>query len=325
MQQRTILITGGAGYIGSHVNKMLIQAGYRTVILDNLSRGSQKVLPPSQDFVEGSCGDVSILQTLFQRFNFHAVMHFAAYIDVGESVNDPAKYYQNNVVETFTLLKSLVQHKIKTFVFSSSAAIFGYPEKVPIKENHPCKPINPYGESKLMVEKILRDFDAAYGLKSCCLRYFNAAGGDPEGIIKNYQKKSSNLIPIVLRSLLSDTGVVTINGTDYPTPDGTCVRDYIHIEDLGAAHILGMERLFAGLPSSQYNLGNGQGYSIREVIQAAEKVTGIPVRVQEGPRRPGDPPLLVADSTKARSELGWNPRYPSLEIMLDHAWRALHP
>lgn len=320
MEKKTILVVGGAGFIGSHINKMLNLAGFQTIVLDNLSLGNRLTVPYGQ-FIEGDMGDRPLLNQIFQDHKIDAVMHFGAFIDVGESVKDPAKYYLNNVSKTQVLLQALLHYQIKTFIFSSTAAIFGYPETRYISENHPCHPINPYGEGKLMVEKILRDFDAAYGLRFCSFRYFNAAGGDPQEEIKNYQTRSTNLIPIVLRSLKTGS-IVTINGNNYPTPDGTCVRDYIHIDDLGSAHIKGMEELFKGASSNYYNLGNGEGYSIREVINTVQKVTGMKVKTQDGPRRPGDPPILVADSSKASTELGWKPKY-NLETMILHAWRAM--
>lgn len=317
---KTVLVVGGAGYIGSHVNKMLHQAGYHTVVLDNLSKGDRRAVTTGT-FIEGDIADEKCLDQLFQTYPIDAVLHFAALIDVGESITQPANYYQNNVAATLTLLKALVRHKVNTFIFSSTAAVYGVPQQNLISEQHPCAPINPYGESKLMVEKILRDFDRAYGLKSSCLRYFNAAGGDPEGEIKNYKKKESNLIPLALQSLKSN-GQLTIFGTDYPTPDGTCIRDYIHIWDLGTAHFRAMEQLMAGGNSSTYNLGNGSGYSVHEVITAIEKVTGKKLNVKVGERRPGDPPILVADARKAKRELGWQPAYPSLEMMIKHAWES---
>jgi len=320
-KSQTILITGGAGFIGSHVNQMLSQEGYQTVVLDNLSHGSRSAIQTGA-FVEGDIGDRKILEQIFQTYPIAAVMHFASFIDVGESVRNPHKYYENNVSKTLILLETMVRFGVLKFVFSSTAAIFGNPLKVPLDEDHPCQPINPYGRSKWMVEQILHDFDIAHGLKFCSLRYFNAAGGDPKGIRKNYQKHSSNLIPLVLKSL-KKSGSLTINGTDYPTPDGTCVRDYIHIEDLGDAHLKGLEKLLSGFPSSCYNLGNGKGYSVKEVLIATEKVTGKTVNAIEGPRRAGDPPILVADSKKAFREFGWQPRYPDLEDMIEHAWRAM--
>jgi UDP-glucose 4-epimerase len=318
---QTILVAGGAGFIGSHVNKMLNRAGYRTLVLDNFSQGHPLTVKNGQ-LIEADIGDRSALNAIFAKEKIDAVMHFAAFIDVGESVRNPAKYYFNNVVNTLTLLETMIAHGVKTFIFSSSAAIFGIPQTSYIAEDHPCCPINPYGESKWMVEKMLRDFDVAYGLRFCTLRYFNAAGGDPQGEIKNYQTQPTNLIPLILRSLKSSQDPLTIFGTDYPTSDGTCIRDYIHIEDLGAAHIQSMEKLFAGAPSACYNLGNGQGYSVRDVIKATEAVTGKKVSFKEGPRRPGDPPILVAKADKAWQELGWKPQYAALEKMIEHAWMA---
>jgi len=319
-----ILVVGGAGFIGSHVIKLLNKAGYQTIALDNLSRGNKKMVQ-SGLFIHGDLSDSTLLDKIFSEHPITAVMHFAALTDVGESVINPIKYYTNNVANTLTLLNAMQKHSIKTFVFSSSAAIFGNPIHDKIAENHPCNPINPYGTSKLMVEQILADIDHAYGIKSCCLRYFNAAGGDPDGLLKNYNfpRKETNLIPIILKSLTEPNGVITINGTDYPTPDGTCIRDYIHIDDLATVHITAMDQLLNGAPSNQYNLGNGHGFSIREVIAAACKVTGQKLQVREGPRRPGDPPILVADSQKARKELTWKPKYPSLELMIEHAWKAI--
>lgn len=323
MNKKTILVTGGAGYIGSHVNKMLHKAGYATIILDNLSRGFEQSVVKGT-FIKGSTGDKKLLKTVFSSQKIDAVMHFAACIDVGESVENPAKYYQNNVCSTLELLDSMKGHQIKNFIFSSTAAIFGLPQKQKIDENHQKSPINPYGYSKLMVETILSDFDKAYGLKSCCFRYFNAAGGDPECQIKYQNKKESNLIPLILNSLKNPDGKITIYGTDYDTKDGTCIRDYIHVNDLGSAHILGLEMLLGGAESCCYNLGNGSGFSVREVIAAAEKVTGLKVNAIEGDRRPGDPPVLVADSCKAQVELNWKPVYSRLEDMIAHAWTAMN-
>jgi len=323
MSSKTILIAGGAGFIGSHVAKMLALHGYQPVIFDNLSSGSRKAVKYG-DFIEGDLANKAELQKIFEEFNISAVMHFAALIDVGESVTDPAKYYANNVTNTLILLETMRRFGVKSLIFSSSAAIFGLPQQARITEEHVCQPINPYGETKLIVEKILRDYDMAYGIKSSALRYFNAAGGDPSGEIKNYKHKETNLIPLVLRSLMQADGKLTINGTDYPTPDGTCIRDYIHIEDLGLAHILALQKLLEGGDSANYNLGNGNGFSIREVIHAAETITHLKVNVIEGPRRAGDPPILIADSQKARRELGWVPRYSNLETIVEHAWLALH-
>lgn len=320
--KQTVLITGGAGFIGSHVNQMLCQKGFPTIVLDNLSQGKREAVP-SGIFVEGDLMDRPLLKKIFSSYSIDAVMHFAASIDVGESVRQPALYYHNNVANTLNLLETMIEHGTKTFVFSSTAAIFGIPQTETISELHPCNPINPYGESKYMVEKILKDFDDAYGLKFCALRYFNAAGGDPSGKLKNFKSHETHLIPLILKSLEDPTKKVTIHGTDYPTRDGTCIRDYVHIWDLGSAHILGMEKLFQQRESCSYNLGNGQGYSVREVIAAAEKVTKHKVSFSEGPRRAGDPPFLVADATKAHIEMGWQPLYSDLETILLHAWQGL--
>lgn len=318
-----ILIVGGAGYIGSHVNCRLAQLGYKTIVLDNLSRGDRRAITHGQ-FIHGDIADSTLLKDLFSRYEIETVMHFAAYIDVGESVLDPKKYYFNNVVNTLNLLEVMQSQGIPYFIFSSTAAIFGNPLEIPVAENHVKNPINPYGRSKLMVEKILADFDQAYGLKYACLRYFNAAGGDPEGKLKNYKLKESNLIPVALKSLKEPQSVITLFGTDYPTFDGSCIRDYIHVYDLADAHILAMQRLQNKSPSCQYNLGNGQGFSVRQVIQAIQTITGKQLNVVEGPRREGDPPILIADSSKAIDELKWECRYPSLEIMIEHAWLALN-
>ncbi|NGX57283.1 MAG: UDP-glucose 4-epimerase [Chlamydiae bacterium] len=316
----TILVVGGAGFIGSHVNQRLHDNGYKTVVLDNLSRGARQAVIEG-DLVEGDFGDRALLEKLFEQYSFDAVMHFAAFTDVGESVQNPALYNEDNVVNTITLLNTMVKHKLNNFIFSSSAAVYGTPGKDQVTETDPTIPINPYGMTKLMVEQILQRYDHDYGIKSCSLRYFNAAGGDPAGIIKNYKKKENNLIPIVLRSLINNSSV-TIFGTDYPTPDGTGVRDYIHVMDLADAHILAMVQLFNGGSTTCYNLGNGNGYSVRDVISMAEEVTGMKVDVIEGPRREGDPAILMADATKAQNELGWEQQHPDLKSMIQHAWNS---
>lgn len=320
MPSPNILIAGGAGFIGSHVAKMLERRGYRPVVFDNLSSGSQKAIGDIP-FILGDLARTEDLDLAFKKFPFNAVMHFAALIDVGESVVNPLKYYVHNVSYTLNLIEAMQRHNVNALIFSSSAAIFGLPQQPRINEDHPCRPINPYGETKLMVEKILRDCDTAYGLKSSCLRYFNAAGGDPLGEVKNFKRKEANLIPLVLRHLKNPSQPVTIFGADYPTPDGTCIRDYIHLEDLGTAHILALEQLLKTNVSTNYNLGNGNGFSVREVIRAAKSVTGLKVSVIEGSRRAGDPAQLIADARKARRELGWTPHY-TLEQMIAHAWQA---
>jgi UDP-glucose 4-epimerase len=290
--------------------------------LDNLSQGNRAAV--SEDvLIEGSIESKKDLEKVFSENSIQVVMHFAALTDVGESIVEPAKYYLQNVSNTLNLLETMRKYEVKALVFSSSAAIFGIPNSPRINEQHSCLPINPYGKSKLMVETILNDYDIAYGLKSSCLRYFNAAGGDPEGKIKNYKRKDNNLIPLILRSLLhSKYGSITIFGTDYPTFDGTCIRDYIHVNDLASAHILAMEHLLKEKKSSQYNLGNGNGYSVREVIDSVERVTEKKVKVVEGAKRPGDPAILIADSEKAQRELKWHTKFPELDTMVAHAWQA---
>jgi UDP-glucose 4-epimerase len=324
MAVKTVLVVGGAGFIGSHVAKMLSRRGYNVLVFDNLTTGSRQAVVKGT-FIEGDLANPKDLENVFSQTPIDAVMHFAAHINVGESMHDPLKYYRSNVVNTLNLLEAMKRYQVNTLVFSSSAAIFGLPHAPKIAEDAPCLPINPYGQSKLMVEKILADCDRAHGLKFSCLRYFNAAGGDPEKEIKNDTNQSTNLIPILLRNIKQTKAPsITIFGNDYPTPDGTCIRDYIHIEDIGSAHILAMEQLFKSKHSTYYNLGNGNGFSVREVIQAAERVTGHRVKAIEGPRRPGDPAILIADSQKAQRLLGWQPHYTSLDTIILHAWQALN-
>lgn len=322
MQKTNILVVGGAGFIGSQVTKMLSYKGYNPIVFDNLSTGHREAVKYGT-LIEGDLAHPQDLDIAFEQYNFAAVMHFAALIDVGESINDPLKYNLHNVGYTVNLIQAMRRHRVKSIIFSSSASIFGMPDQSNIDENHPCHPISPYGHTKLTVEKILRDCDNAYGIKSSCLRYFNAAGGDPDGEIKNYKQKESNLIPLALRSLKDPTKPLTIYGTDYPTQDGTCIRDYIHLDDLATAHILAMEKLMQDRASTNYNLGNGNGFSVKEVIKAAESVTKLKLNFVEGPRRQGDPPRLVANAQKAQRELGWTPRYTSLHDMISHAWKAL--
>lgn len=321
MANKRVLVVGGAGFIGSMVNKMLIRAGYEVVVLDNLSKGRRKAVLLDIPFIQADLADCSAINDVFASEAFDAVMHFAAFTDVGESVNEPSLYYQNNVVNTINLLEAMRRHQVRTLIFSSSAAVYGLPLTEPLTESHPCQPINPYGESKRMVELILRDYDQAYGIRSCCLRYFNAAGGDPEGEIGNYKTKENNLIPVAIDCLLHNRPV-TIFGTDYPTPDGSCIRDYIHVYDLGSAHIAAMERLWEGSPSSTYNLGNGRGFSVKEVLASLKKVTGQSLVIHEGARRPGDPAILIADATRAQKELGWRPQFADLETIISHACHA---
>ncbi|MBW4688532.1 MAG: UDP-glucose 4-epimerase GalE [Komarekiella atlantica HA4396-MV6] len=319
----TILVTGGAGYIGSHTVLALKQAGYDVVILDNLVYGHrdlvEKVL--QVELVVGDTADRPLLDHLFKTHDIAAVMHFSAYAYVGESVTDPAKYYRNNVLGTLTLLEAMLAASVNKFVFSSTCATYGVPEFVPIPENHPQNPINPYGATKLMVERILSDFDTAYGFKSVRFRYFNAAGADPSGLLGEDHNPETHLIPLVLMTALGKRESISIFGTDYPTPDGTCIRDYIHVSDLADAHVLGLEYLLKGGNSEIFNLGNGSGFSVREVIASAEQVIGVSIPVEERDRRPGDPPILIGSSEKARTILGWQPRYPSIKDIVDHAWQ----
>ncbi|MEB3149627.1 MAG: UDP-glucose 4-epimerase GalE [Sphaerospermopsis sp.] len=321
-QKPTILVTGGAGYIGSHAVKALLQAGYQVLILDNLVYGHRDLVEQvlQVKLIEGDIEDRPLLDHLFQTHKIEAVMHFSAYAYVGESVTDPDKYYRNNVVATLTLLEAMLAASIKKFVFSSTCATYGVPKFIPITEDHPQNPINPYGATKLMVERILSDFDVAYGLKSVCFRYFNAAGADPSGLLGEDHNPETHLIPLVLQTALGQRQSISIFGTDYPTPDGTCIRDYIHVSDLADAHILGLEYLLKGCESNVFNLGNGNGFSVREVIAAAQEVTGINISVQECDRRPGDPPSLIGSSEKARKILGWQPIYPNIKDIVTHAW-----
>ncbi|NGZ86234.1 UDP-glucose 4-epimerase GalE [Duganella aceris] len=314
-----ILVVGGAGYIGSHMVKRLRRAGYQPVVLDNLSQGRRDAVGPAQ-LIVGELGDDSVLDVIFQAWPIAAVMHFASYIQVGESVAQPATYYENNVSNTVALLRAMVRHNVPRFIFSSTAAVFGNPDYVPIDERHPKAPINPYGHSKLMVEQILGDFDAAYALRSCCLRYFNAAGADPEGELGECHEPETHLIPLVLQAASGRRAAITVYGRDYDTPDGTCIRDYIHVQDLCDAHLLALEGLLDGAGSSRFNLGNGAGYSIDQVIAAARRVTGRDIVVLDGPRRPGDPARLVADPQLARDVLGWTPQYGDLDAIIAHAW-----
>lgn len=315
-----ILVVGGAGYIGSHMVSLLADADYGVVTLDNLYSGHRDAVIAGE-FVEGDLGDRAVLDRLFADHAFDGVMHFAAHIEVGESVRNPSKYYLNNFTNTQTLLDAMLDHGVGVFIFSSTAAIFGEPRYTPIDEDHPKAPINPYGRSKWMVEQSLKDYDNAYDLKSIALRYFNAAGADPEGRVGERHDPETHLIPLVLQAASGRRENITVFGTDYDTPDGTCIRDYIHVSDLCEAHLLALQCLLDGGASDRYNLGNGQGYSVRQVIDTAQKVAARPIPVVYGQRRAGDPARLVADSMRAKSELGWNPRYGELETIIRHAWR----
>ena len=321
-ENSTILVTGGAGYIGSHTVYALKKAGYKVIIIDNLVYGHRDLVESvlQVELIEGDTSDRQLLDELFKSRDIAAVMHFSAYAYVGESVKDPAKYYRNNVIGTLVLLEAMLAASIKKFVFSSTCATYGVPKTVPIPEDHPQNPINPYGESKLMVEKILSDFNNAYDLRSVRFRYFNAAGADPSGLLGEDHNPETHLIPLVLQTALGKRESISIFGTDYPTTDGTCVRDYIHVNDLADAHVLGLEYLLKGSDSAVFNLGNGNGFSVKEVIETAKQVTGKNIKAIECDRRPGDPPALIGSGDKARQILGWEPKYPDLKDIITHAW-----
>ena len=319
-----ILVTGGAGYIGSHACKALALAGYTPVAYDNLVYGHRWAVKWGP-FEEGDIHDRDRLDRVMKKYSPEAVMHFAAYAYVGESVTDPYRYYRNNTAGTLTLLESMRDHQINRIVFSSTCATYGIPDQLPIAESHPQQPINPYGASKVMVERMLADAGTAYGLRSVSLRYFNAAGADPDGEIGEDHDPETHLIPLVLDAAAGRRERVTIFGNDYKTPDGSCVRDYIHVTDLARAHVLAFEELRSTKESGDffrsYNLGNAQGYSVQEVIDTAAKVTGGAIPVRTGERRPGDPPILVGDAGKIQKELGWRPQYGSLEQIIGTAWQ----
>lgn len=317
---QSVLVVGGAGYIGSHMVKYLVESGHRVTVLDNLSSGHRDAVQGAH-LIEGDLADTALLEDLFTVYTFDTVMHFASYIQVGESVKKPDIYYQNNVGNTLNLLDAMVRHAVKRLVFSSTAAIFGEPEAIPINEHHPKRPLNPYGRSKWMMEQILADYDHAYGLKSACLRYFNAAGADPSGLLGERHDPETHLIPIALEVALGKRKQLSVFGTDYATPDGTCIRDYIHVNDLCQAHQLAMEYLHCQQQSIAVNLGNGQGFSVQEVINTVQQVTGLTLNVEYGERRDGDPAQLIADSQLARDLLGWKPVYPALVDIVTHAWR----
>ena len=314
-----ILVVGGAGYIGSHMVKHLLRAGHEVIVADNFSTGYRDALVGGQ-LVELDIADAISLDALFGTRKIDVVFHFASFIQVGESVQEPGKYYANNLAATLTLLQAMERAGIKRFIFSSTAAVYGDPAYVPIDEAHLKAPINPYGRSKWMVEQMLEDFDRAYGLKSVCLRYFNAAGADPDGQLGERHDPETHLIPLILQAASGRRAAITVFGRDYDTPDGTCIRDYIHVADLVAAHSLALDYLLAGGASTAFNLGNGQGFSVQAVIDTAQRVTGREIAVIDAPRRAGDPPRLVADSRRARELLGWQPRLAALEKIVEDAW-----
>ncbi|MBM4350128.1 MAG: UDP-glucose 4-epimerase GalE [Deltaproteobacteria bacterium] len=315
-----ILIVGGAGYIGSHVNKLLTKKGFETVIFDNLSRGHRGFVKWGELF-EGDLLNIDQLRSCFENRRIEAVMHFSAFALVEESVLQPETYYRNNVIGTLNLLQVMREFGVKHFIFSSTCATYGHPEKIPIPEDHPQNPINPYGWTKLLVEQVLKDYDRAYGLKHINLRYFNAAGADPEGDIGELHQPETHLIPLVIEAAMGLRQEIRIFGTDYPTRDGTCIRDYIHVMDLADTHIRALQYLMDKNRSDSFNLGNGNGHSVREVIEAVRKVSQKDFKVVEAGRREGDPPVLISSSKKAIETLKWKPQYEDLETIIETAWQ----
>jgi UDP-glucose 4-epimerase len=318
VNSRKLLVTGGAGYIGSHTVRLLLKQGHDVVVVDNLSKGYRHNVPEGR-LRELDLADTAALASLMREHGTEAVIHFAAFIAVGESMREPERYFANNVSGSLSLLTAMVQAGVKHIVFSSTAAVYGNPQGSPIAESFPIQPVNPYGESKVMVETMLRWFDRIHGVTSVCLRYFNASGADPEGRLGEEHEPETHLIPLLLRAVMTGKPV-TVFGADYDTPDGTCIRDYIHVNDLAQAHILAVEHLAGGGASDQFNVGTGTGHTVMEMIHAVEAVTGRKVPYTMGPRRDGDPPSLVAASDKLRTGLGWSPEYPELRTIVQHAW-----
>ncbi len=315
-----ILVTGGAGYIGSHAVRALKKSGFETLVLDNLIYGHADFVQPDE-LLKGDLEDRQFLDQVFQNHPIEAVLHFAAYAYVGESVANPSKYYHNNVGCTLNLLDTMVKYHVRHFIFSSTCATYGEPLSIPIDENHSQRPINPYGRSKFMVEQILDDYDKAYYIKSVRLRYFNAAGADPEGGIGEDHVPETHLIPLTLDVAINQRPHISIFGTDYPTRDGTCIRDYIHVTDLADAHVLGLQYLKQGGKTDVFNLGNGNGFSVKEVIDVAREVTGKEILAIEAERRAGDPAELVGSSKKIKEILGWSPKYTELKTIIETAWQ----
>lgn len=318
----TLLITGGAGYIGSHTVKHLLNQGEKVVVVDNMVFGHREALDLGRvTLVEGDLGDAELMDRVFAEHQPEAVLHFAAYAFVGESVEQPLKYYQNNVTAPLALLEAMKKHGTRRFIFSSTCATYGNPQYMPMDENHPQVPVNPYGASKLMLERVLLDCGVAWGLQSVFLRYFNASGGDLEGEIGEDHTPETHLIPRILMAAKGEIEHITVFGTDYATPDGTCIRDYIHVNDLARAHALALDHLRCGRESTAVNLGTGRGFSVREILATAEAVTGRSIPVSYGPRRAGDPPELVANPAKAKEVLGWEAEYKDPRQHIESAWK----
>lgn len=315
-----IFVTGGAGYVGSHCVRRLIAGGHRVTVFDNLSKGHRAAVPAEAAFIPGDLGNIDQIKAAFEQTRYDAVMHFAAFIEVGESVTDPLRYYRNNVVNTLQLLEQMQAFDIRRMVFSSTCAVYGEPPDLPITEDMPKAPINPYGHTKLAVEWMLADSAAAWGLGSVALRYFNASGAASDGTIGEDHSPETHLIPLVLQVALGQREVIKVFGADYPTPDGSCVRDYIHVEDLAEVHLRAIEGLKEG-QAEAFNVGTGQGQSVLEVIAAAREVTGRPIKHEVASRRPGDPPELYADADRVRRRFGWEPRFNDLSDVVASAWR----
>lgn len=315
-----VLVTGGAGYIGSHCSRYFNEKGIETVILDNLCEGHREAALGSR-LIVGDCGDGQLLDRIFSEEQYDAVIHFAAFTSVGESVAEPRKYFRNNVGNMMTLMDAAVDHGIGYFVFSSSAAVFGEPEEIPIREDHPQRPINPYGETKMIGERMLTDYERAYGLHSCSFRYFNAAGDSSDSLIGESHDPETHLIPLVIRAALGKRPPLQVFGGNYDTRDGSCIRDYVHVEDLASAHYLGLRYIMEHNVSEQFNLGSENGFTVLEIIRAFEKVAGIPVPYAMAGRRAGDPAVLVAGNEKAKTLLGWAPEKSRLETILADAYQ----
>lgn len=321
-----IFVVGGAGYVGSHCVRRLIEAGHTVTVYDNLCAGHRLAVDTHADFIKGDLADKALVDAILGAGKFDAVMHFAAFLAVGESVQQPLKYYENNVVNTLKLLQSMQTHNVRRFIFSSTCAVYGEPQRVPIVEDLPKEPINPYGHTKLVVEWMLQDSATAWGLGSVALRYFNASGAAADGAIGEDHDPELHIIPLVLKVALGQLPEIKVFGTDYPTPDGTCIRDYIHVEDLAEAHRLAVEQCEPGRAEA-FNVGTGTGTSVRQIIDAARKITGHAIPVVEVARRPGDPPALYANADRLRQRIGWQPKYTDIHAVIETAWRwhQAHP
>jgi UDP-glucose 4-epimerase len=317
---KNILVTGGAGYIGSHTVRQLANKNYEPIIYDNLSTGHRESIK-DYEFIEGDIGDFDKLGAVFKKYEIECVMNFASFIAVGESVSSPIKYYKNNVSCTIELFRAMIERGVNNFIFSSSAAVYGFPEKTPITENSALRPINPYGRSKLFIEEILQDLDVSDCMKSICLRYFNAAGASPVSDIGENHIPETHLIPLIIRSIIDNDYTLTVFGSDYPTPDGTCIRDYIHVNDLASAHVLALDFLLSQKKSDVFNLGSETGFSVNEVIRSTERITGKKCNINYGKRRAGDPAVLVASSEKAKKHLHWKSEFNNLDKIIETAWR----